>query len=151
MPVRLRIAEAAKQRMAREPEISSLGRPLGTPIFRNLLIPDVVSDIGAFMQSTAAAWLMVSLNLGADVCGAHSNCLCFALLRFRTASGAIGDIVDRRKLILYTETWMVSVALVLAVLTIARLEMPITEYGMSYDQLRHRVSVPASSICRDHT
>lgn len=35
-----------------------------TPIFRNLLIADFVSDIGAFMQGTGAAWLMVSLNAG---------------------------------------------------------------------------------------
>jgi hypothetical protein len=43
---------------------SSLWRPLRVPIFRNLLAADVISDIGAFMQSTGAAWLMVSLNAG---------------------------------------------------------------------------------------
>lgn len=37
---------------------------------------------------------------------------------FALPARAIGDIVDRRKLIRYAETWMV-VALVLAVLTIA--------------------------------
>jgi len=30
---------------------------------------------------------------------------------FALPAGAIGDIVDRRKLILYTETWIVGVAL----------------------------------------
>ena len=34
-------------------------------------------------------------------------------------AGAIGDIVDRRKVILFTEIWMVVVATVLAVVTIA--------------------------------
>jgi MFS family permease len=34
-------------------------------------------------------------------------------------AGAIGDFVDRRRLILFTEIWMVVVAVVLAVLTIA--------------------------------
>ena len=42
--------------MPRSPEIPSLWRPLRTPTFRNLLIADVVSDVGAFMQSTGAAW-----------------------------------------------------------------------------------------------
>jgi len=39
-------------------------RPLRTPIFRNLLIADVLSDIGTFMQTVGAAWLMVSLDAG---------------------------------------------------------------------------------------
>src|SRR6266852_4511310 len=42
----------------------SLWRPLRTPIFRNLLIADVMSDIGTFMQTVGAAWLMVSLGAG---------------------------------------------------------------------------------------
>jgi MFS family permease len=40
-------------------------------------------------------------------------------------AGALGDIVDRRKLILFTETWMAIVALLLAVLTIAGLMSPL--------------------------
>ena len=35
----------------------SLWRPLRTPIFRNLLIADVMSDIGTFMQSLAPDWV----------------------------------------------------------------------------------------------
>ena len=34
-------------------------------------------------------------------------------------AGAVGDIVDRRKLILFTETWMLSVALILTIVTIS--------------------------------
>ena len=43
---------------------AGLGRPLRVPTFRNLLIADLVSDIGTFMQSVGAAWLMVSLHAG---------------------------------------------------------------------------------------
>jgi hypothetical protein len=43
---------------------SNLWRPLRLPTFRNLLIADVVSDIGTFMQSVGAAWLMVALGAG---------------------------------------------------------------------------------------
>jgi hypothetical protein len=39
-------------------------RPLRTPAFRNLLIADVVSDLGTFMRSVGAAWLMIFLNAG---------------------------------------------------------------------------------------
>src|SRR5439155_26407482 len=39
-------------------------------------------------------------------------------------AGSIGDIVDRRKLILYTETWMVCVAVALAVATLTGVMTP---------------------------
>jgi Transmembrane secretion effector len=42
----------------------SLWSPLRSPIFRSLLIADVVSDMGTFMQSVGAAGLMVSLDAG---------------------------------------------------------------------------------------
>ena len=37
---------------------------------------------------------------------------------FALPARAIGDIVDRHRLILYTETWMLAVAIAVAVLTI---------------------------------
>ena len=39
-------------------------QPLRLPMFRNLLAADLVSDIGTFMQTVGAAWLMVSLGAG---------------------------------------------------------------------------------------
>jgi MFS family permease len=44
---------------------------------------------------------------------------------FALPAGAIGDIVDRRKLVLFTETWMVAVALVLAGMTLSGRISPI--------------------------
>jgi MFS family permease len=105
--------------MAREREISSFWHPLRAPIFRNLVIADVVSDVGAFMQSTGAAWLMVSLNAGPMYVALTQTASALPFFVFALPAGAIGDIVDRRKLILYTETWMVGVAVVLTILTIA--------------------------------
>src|SRR5713101_10124402 len=41
---------------------ADLWRPLRTPIFRQLLIADVVSDVGTFMQGVGSALLMVSIG-----------------------------------------------------------------------------------------
>ena len=41
---------------------ASAWSPLRIPLFRNLLIADFVSDVGAFMQAVGAAWLMTSLS-----------------------------------------------------------------------------------------
>ncbi len=45
-------------------EARTLWRPLRAPTFRNLLLADVASDMGTFMQSVGAAWLMISLHAG---------------------------------------------------------------------------------------
>src|SRR6267142_1359647 len=93
----------------------SLWRPLRTPIFRNLLIADVMSDIGTFMQTVGAAWLMVSLGAGPMYIALTQTASALPFFVFALPAGAIGDIVDRRTLILYTECWMVGVAIVLTV------------------------------------
>src|SRR2546427_6218139 len=102
----------------------SLWRPLRTPVFRNLLIADVLSDIGTFMQTVGAAWLMVSLGAGPMYVALTQTASALPFFVFALPAGAIGDIVDRRRLILYTEFWMVGVAAVLAVATIAGLMSP---------------------------
>jgi MFS family permease len=76
------------------------------------------------MQSVGAAWLMTSLT---------SNPLDIALIQTASAlplfllalpAGSIGDIFDRRRLILGTETWMLVIAVVLTVATFAGVMTP---------------------------
>src|SRR5499425_3653285 len=110
--------ESAVSHDAKAAVAPSLWRPLRSGTFRNLLIADIVSDIGTFMQSVGAAWLMVSLNAGPLHVALTQTASALPFFIFALPAGAIGDIVDRRRLILFTETWMVGVALVLAVLTI---------------------------------
>src|ERR1700694_149082 len=102
----------------------SLWRPLRSATFRNLLLADVVSDVGTFMQSVGAAWLMVSLNSGPMYVALTQTASALPFFILALPAGAIGDIVDRRKVILRTETWMVGVAGVLAAMTIAGMMSP---------------------------
>src|SRR6476660_10405060 len=97
----------------------SLWRPLRTPIFRNLLLADVVSDVGTFMQSVGAAWLMISLNAGPMYVALIQTASALPFFVLALPAGAVGDIFDRRKIILCTESWMVIVAIILTGLTIA--------------------------------
>src|SRR6266851_2175549 len=110
----------------------SLWRPLRTPIFRNLLIADVMSDIGTFMQTVGAAWLMVSLGAGPMYVALTQTASALPFFVFALPAGAIGDIVDRRRLILYTEFWMVGVATVLAVATIMGFMSPWLLLGLTF-------------------
>ena len=96
----------------------SLWRPLRVPVFRNLLLANVVSDIGAFMQVVGAAWLMLSLRAGSMYVALIQTASALPYVLLALPAGAVGDIVDRRKLILGTELWMVGVAAVLTILPI---------------------------------
>src|SRR5579872_2729261 len=102
----------------------NLWRPLRVKIFRNLLIADVVSDAGAFMQNVGAAWLMVSLGAGPIYVALTQTAASLPSFLLALPAGSAGDIIDRRKLVLFTEGWMMVVALLLAVLTIAGIMSP---------------------------
>ena len=107
------------------PESTSLWQPLKSTTFRNLLVANVVSDIGAFMQTVGAAWLMISLNGGPMYVALIQTASALPFFVLALPAGAIGDIVDRRKIILFTQVWMVSVAIILAVITLLGAMSPI--------------------------
>jgi MFS family permease len=97
----------------------SLWRPLRAATFRNLLLADIASDVGTFMQGVAAAWMMVSLNAGPLYVALTQTASALPFFVLALPAGALGDIVDRRKLILFTEVWMAVVAIVLTGVTFA--------------------------------
>ena len=103
---------------------SSLWRPLRVSTFRNLLVADVVADVGAFMQNVGAAWLMVSLGAGPIYVALTQTAASLPYFLLALPAGSAGDIFDRRKLLLATETWMMGIALLLAVLTIGGFMSP---------------------------
>jgi len=98
--------------------VASVWRPLRGRTFRDLLIADIFSDIGTFMQTVGAAWLMVSLKAGPMYVALTQTASALPFFLFALPAGSLGDIVDRRKLILFTEIWMASVAVALAILVI---------------------------------
>src|ERR1700691_6793613 len=99
------------------PSSVSPWRPLRVGIFRNLLIADLVSDIGAFMQTVGAAWLMTTLTSSSLYIALIQTASALPFFLLALPAGSIGDIFDRRKLVLGTETWMFAIAMVLAVVT----------------------------------
>lgn len=93
--------------------------PMRQPLFRRIWIASFVSNIGTWMQTVAAGWLMTVLEpeplLVALV--QTSTSLAFCLLAL--PAGALADVVDRRRLLIVTQSWMLVAALALGVLTVA--------------------------------
>jgi MFS family permease len=88
------------------------------------LVANLVSDIGAFMQAVGAAWLMVSLGAGPLNVALIQTATSLPFFLLVLPAGALGDIADRRRLILTTESWMLAAAVVLAVVTFLGLMTP---------------------------
>jgi predicted MFS family arabinose efflux permease len=93
--------------------------PLQEPVFRTLWIAAVVSYTGTWMQNVGAAWLMTSLTMSPLMVGLVQAAGSIAVFVVVLPAGVIADMVDRRKLLLFTQSWMVLAATALAALTLA--------------------------------
>src|SRR5262245_13146249 len=100
-----------------EPGASPWG-PLRQAVFRAVWIASVTSNIGTWMQSVGAAWLMTSLTTSPLLVALMQTATSLPVFLVGLPAGALADVVDRRKLLLVTETWMLLVALVLGLLTL---------------------------------
>ena len=92
--------------------------PLGEPLFRSLWIAAVVSYTGTWMQNVGAGWLMTQLSdspLMVSLVQAASAIPVFVAV---LPAGALADMVDRRRLLLFTQSWMIVAAAALGVLTL---------------------------------
>lgn len=97
-------------------EASALA-PLREPLFRALWIAAVVSYSGTWMQNVGAGWLMASLTNSPMMVGLVQAAMSLPVFLVSIVAGALADMMDRRRLLLITQTWMVFAALALALLT----------------------------------
>ena len=93
--------------------------PLHHVTFRWLWIASAVSNIGTWMQNVGAAWLMALLSPSPLLVALVQTATSLPVFLLGIPAGAIADIVDRRKLLIWTQTWMLGAAGILGVTTIA--------------------------------
>ena len=91
--------------------------PLEQPVFRAIWIATLVSNIGTWMQNTGAAWLMTSLAPSAIMVALVQTATNLPVFLLALPAGALADLVDRRRLLLFTQAWMLLSASALGALT----------------------------------
>lgn len=109
---------------AASPHSESAWAPLREPLFRSLWIAAVVSYTGTWMQNVGAGWLMTQLSdspLMVSLVQAVASIPVFFVV---LPAGALADMVDRRRLLLFTQSWMVAAAAALGVLTLMHAVTP---------------------------
>jgi MFS family permease len=92
--------------------------PLGEPLFRSLWIAAVISYTGTWMQNVGAGWLMTQLSMSPLMVSLVTAATTLPVFLVILPAGALADMVDRRRFLLITQSWMVVAAGVLGVLTL---------------------------------
>ena len=105
--------------------------PLRKSLFRNRLIASILSNVGSWMQDTAATWLMTSLTRSPLLIALMQTAASLPVLLVGLPAGAIADILDRRRLLIFWQTWMLAMAATLSVLSFAGIIGPWTLLGLT--------------------
>jgi MFS family permease len=109
-----REAPAARPSAARAPSAWS---PLRRRWFRALWIAQFVANTGTWAQTVGAQWLMGDLGGTALQIALVQTAATLPVFLLVIPAGALGDVVDRRRLLLLSQTLMLLSAAALAVVT----------------------------------
>src|SRR5271163_2498069 len=98
--------------------------PLGVPLFRDLWLASIVSNLGGWMQDTAGTWLMTVLTPSPLLIALMQTAASLPVVMLGLLAGATADIFDRRRLLLFWQAWMLAAVALLSVLTFFNIISP---------------------------
>src|SRR3954470_16548085 len=116
------VADVRRQSPARalcRSEETSAWAPLRRRWFRPLWIAQFGANIGTWAQTVGAQWLMGDLGGSALQIALVQTAATLPVFLLVIPAGALGDILDRRRLLLLSQTLMLLASAGLAVLTAA--------------------------------
>ena len=98
---------------------ASAWAPLRIRIFRALWIAQFASNVGTWMQTVGAQWLMGNLGGNAFMVALVQTAMTLPFFFAAFPAGALGDIFDRRLILLASQSFMLVCAALLAALTLS--------------------------------
>src|SRR4051794_26337280 len=104
--------------------VPSAWAPLRHTWFRSLWIAQFVANTGTWAQTVGAQWLMGDLGGGTFDVALVQTATTLPVFLLVVPSGALGDILDRRRLLLASNLFMFAGSAALAALTGAGLMTP---------------------------
>jgi MFS family permease len=115
-----------------ERETISPWRPLNHAVFRALWMAGLVSDLGAWMHEVGESWLMTSLSPSPLLVSLLQSADSLAIFLLALPAGALADVVDRRRLAILTQAWLLAGAATLGLLTATHHMTPWRLIGLSF-------------------
>src|SRR6187402_2240160 len=95
--------------------------PLKEPTFRMLWLAWLAANMTMWMNDVAAAWLMTTLTTSPVMVALVQSASTLPVFLLGLPSGAMADILDRRRYFAATQLWVSLNALVLAALSLSGL------------------------------
>ena len=92
--------------------------PLQGPVFRGLWFAWLAANLAMWMNDVAAAWLMTTLTTSPVMVALVSTASTLPVFLLGLPSGALADILDRRRYFAATQLWVSVNALVLAAMAL---------------------------------
>jgi MFS family permease len=112
--------------------LPSLRTPFTYSLFRAIWMAALVSNVGTWMQNVAGVWLVTTLTTSALLVALMQTATSLPAFLLSMPAGAIGDLIDRRKLLLFTQGFMAVVALGLGVFTLTGAATAIDVLGFTF-------------------
>jgi MFS family permease len=100
---------------------ASAWSPLRNGLFRSLWIATIVSNIGTWMQDVGAGWLMTELSSSPSIVALVEAADSIPVMLLALPAGALADIIDRRRLLIAIQAYLLLVAGTLGLLTLFHL------------------------------
>jgi MFS family permease len=119
-------------RLKIQPKLGEAWGPLAQPVFRSLWLASVASNIGTWMHNVGAAWLMTSLTQSPLLIALLTTMGSLPIFLVGLPAGALADVLDRRRIVLLAQVWMLAVATVLGVLAFTGFISPWMLLGLTF-------------------
>jgi MFS family permease len=97
---------------------ASAWAPLRHPVFRMLWGAWLTANVCMWMNDVAAAWLMTSLTTEPVMVALVQSASTLPVFLLGVPSGALADILDRRRYLIIAQFWVATVAFVLCLTTL---------------------------------
>lgn len=106
--------------------------PLSIPIFRAVWIASLASNFGGLIQSVGASWMMTSLANSPQLVALVQASTTLPIMLLSLWAGAVADNLDRRRVMLAAQMFMLAVSATLAATAWAGLLTPWLLLGFTF-------------------
>lgn len=109
-----------------------LWAPLKRPIYRTLWIASFLSMAGMWMHDAAASWLMTTIAPSPAMVALVQTAMALPMFFLALPTGALADILDRKRILILAQLWMMAMALILGTLTVLGLTTSWTLLALTF-------------------
>jgi MFS family permease len=107
-------------------ETSEPTSPLRLPLFRAVWFASLASNFGGLIQSVGASWTMTGMGASAEMIALVQSSISLPIVLLSVWAGAVADNLDRRKVMLCAQGFMLLTSLALAAAAYAGILTPWT-------------------------